>query len=63
MQRNLKQRNLKQRKRETIHDWILRIAVDLDMTVEQKDVMLEVAKQSYIQGSNDADELNKKYRR
>lgn len=57
------QRNLKQRKKESIHDWILRIAVDLDMTVEQKDVMLEVAKQSYIQGSNDADELNKKYRR
>ena len=56
-------RNLKQRKRETIYDWILRLSVDLDMTVEQKDVMLEVAKQSYIQGSNDADELNKKYRR
>lgn len=56
-------RNLKQRKKESIHDWILRIAVDLDMTVEQKDVILEVAKQSYIQGSNDADELNKKYRR
>ena len=57
------QRNIKKRKKESIHDWILRIAVDLDMTVEQKDVMLEVAKQSYIQGSNDADELNKKYRR
>lgn len=56
-------RNLKQRKRETIYDWILRLSVDLDMTVEQKDVMLEVAKQSYIKGSNDADELNKKYRR
>ena len=56
-------RNLKQRKKESIHDWILRIAVDLDMTVEQKDVMIEVAKQSYIQGSNDADELNKKYGR
>lgn len=56
-------RNLKQRKRETIHDWILRIAVALDMTSEQMEVMQEVAKQSYIQGSNDADELNKKYRR
>ena len=56
-------RNLKQRKRETIYDWILRLSVDLDMTVEQKDVMLEVAKQSYIQGSNDAYELNKRYRR
>lgn len=55
-------RNLKQRKRETIYDWILRLSVDLDMTVEQKDVMLEVAKQSYIQGSNDAEELYKKYR-
>lgn len=56
-------RNLKQRKRETIHDWILRISVALDMTNEQMEAMQEVAKQSYIQGSNDADELNKKYRR
>jgi hypothetical protein len=53
---------LLKRENEKIHDWILRISVALDMTVEQKDVMLEVAKQSYIQGSNDADELNKKYR-
>jgi len=57
------QRNLKQRKKESIHDWILRIAVDLDMTSEQMEAMQEVAKQSYIQGSNDATELNKKYRR
>ena len=56
------QRNLKQRKKESIHDWILRIAVALDMTNEQMEAMQEVAKQSYIQGSNDADELNKKYR-
>lgn len=55
-------RNLKQRKRETIYDWILRLSVDLDMTVEQKDVMLEVAKQSYIKGSSDAYELYKKHR-
>jgi len=57
------QRNLKQRKKESIHDWILRIAVALDMTNEQMEAMQEVAKQSYIQGSNDADELNKTYRR
>ena len=57
------QRNLKQRKKESIHDWILRIAIALDMTNEQMEAMQEVAKQSYIQGSNDATELNKKYRR
>ena len=57
------QRNLKQRKKESIHDWILRIAIALDMTSEQMEAMQEVAKQSYIQGSNDATELNKKYRR
>ena len=55
------QRNLKQRKKETIHEWILRIAVALDMTDEQIEAMQEVAKHSYIQGSNDACELYKKY--
>ena len=56
------QNKLKQRKKESIHDWILRIAVDLDMTDEQMEAMQEVAKHSYIQGSNDAEELYKKYR-
>lgn len=54
---------IKQRKEEKISDWIERIARALNMSDEQTEAIQEVAKQSYIQGSNDAYELNKKYRR
>lgn len=56
-------RTLKIRKGEPIHKWINRIGNTLNMTDEQIEAMQEVAKQSYIQGSNDATELNEKYRR
>ena len=53
---------IKQRKEEKISDWIERIARALNMSKEQKEAMREVAMESYIKGSNDAYELNKKYR-
>lgn len=56
-------RTLKIRKGEPIHKWINRIGNTLNMTDEQIETMQEVAIQSYIKGSNDADELNKKHRR
>lgn len=54
---------IKRRKEEKISDWIERIARTLNMSKEHEEAMREVAIQSYIQGSNDAYELNKKYRR
>ena len=53
---------IKQRKEEKISDWIERIARILNMSKEQKEAMREVAMQSYIKGSNDAYELNKRYK-
>lgn len=55
-------RTLKIRKGETIHKWINRIGNTLNMTDEQIEAMQEVAKQSYIKGSNDADDFYKNTR-
>lgn len=52
---------LKIRKDESLHQWIERIAVALNMTDEQKEAMLEVSKQSFIQGSDVAYEIFKSH--
>lgn len=52
-------RTLKKRKDEPLYRWIDRIAAALNMTDWQKEAMLEVSKESYIRGSNDAHEIIK----
>lgn len=47
-------KQLQEQKDETLHDWCMRISQSLNMTQEQTDALIEVSKQSYIKGSNDA---------
>lgn len=56
-------RTLKIRKGEPIYKWINRIGNTLNMTDEQIEAMQEVAIRSYIQGSNDADNIYKNTRK
>ena len=57
-------KGLRLRNDETLHDWCDRIAATMELGEQQRQVLHEVAKWSYIKGSNDTQEilLNEKRR-
>ena len=52
---------LRPQKDEPIHAWITRIAEELHLDKETEEIMREVAKESYIHGSRDAQEVLMKH--
>lgn len=53
---------IRYKKGEPLYKWIERIADYWNFGDELREVLSEVSKESYIQGSNATTELNKKYK-
>lgn len=49
-------KELERKDSEPIYRWVERLAKELHLTKEQKEVLHEVATEAYIKGSNDAEE-------
>lgn len=52
---------LQKRENESFYDWCDRLADELKMTQEQRTILHEVSKESWIDGVKTKNELRKKY--
>lgn len=55
-------KQLKIKKGEQLYKWVNRISEHYNLSKEMKDVLSEVSKESYIQGSVDAQEILLKHK-